>query len=400
MVYSSMVKYKASKSEELVRMPWEARTVKEQREGFVEAAEHSRNFSALCREYGIMRKTGYKWVNRYQAEQSMEEHSREPHRIPHKTSPEVETAILRVRTENPGWGARTIRQVLENEGVSGLPSARTVNAVLNRYGCIEEAESQKRKAYIRYEKDACNEMWQTDFKGEFKTKDGKYCYPLDILDDHSRFAIKIAASDTTANIVIPAFRDAFLNYGLPKAILSDNGAQFAGFRNGYTQFEKWLMCLDILPIHGRIKHPQTQGKIERFHRSMKNEFLKYHEFEDALHANDALQDWKNKYNFTRPHEALGMKTPGAVYVPSTRLLPDQIRPWEYDGRFHVIKVNNWGYVRYDRFQVYLSETMSNEHVEFRPNPHGDSFAVCFRNFKIAEYSFEGGKLLNRSISRL
>ena len=95
-----------------------------------------------------------------------------------------------------------------------------------------------------------------------------------------------------------------------------------------------------------------------------------------------------------------MKTPGAVYVPSTRLLPDQIRPWEYDGRFHVIKVNNWGYVRYDRFQVYLSETMSNEHVEFRPNPHGDSFAVCFRNFKIAEYSFEDGKLLNRTISRL
>ena len=381
-------------------MPWESRTVKEQREGFVEAAIHQSNFSAVCREYGITRKTGYKWLERYHRGEELVDRSREPHRIPHKTPPDVEEKILRVRTDNPGWGARTIHQVLENEGVPGLPSARTVNAVLNRYGCIEEEESQKRKAYLRYEKDACNEMWQTDFKGEFKTKDGKYCYPLDILDDHSRFAIKIAASNTTANIVIPCFKAAFLEYGLPKAILSDNGAQFAGFRNGYTQFEKWLMCLDILPIHGRIKHPQTQGKIERFHRSMKNEFLKYHDFEDAAHAHDALQHWRDKYNFVRPHEALGMRTPGAVYVPSDRSLPARIQQWEYDGRYHVIKVNNWGYVRFDRFQVYLSETMIDEHVEFRPNPHGDSFAVCFRNFQIAEYSTENGKLLNRSISRL
>lgn len=381
-------------------MPWESRTVKEQREGFVEAAVHRSNFSAVCREYGITRKTGYKWVERHLAGEDLIDQSREPHRKPHKTPPEVEAEILRVRADNPGWGAKTIRQVLENEGVAGLPSARTVNAVLRRYGCIEEEESQKRKAYLRYEKEACNEMWQADFKGEFKTKNGKDCYPLDILDDHSRFAIKIAASDTTANVVIPAFKDAFLDFGLPKAILTDNGAQFAGFRNGYTQFEKWLMCLDILPIHGRIKHPQTQGKIERFHRSMKNEFLKYHDFEDAAHANYALQGWREKYNYSRPHEALGMKTPGAVYVPSTRQLPARIKRWEYDGRFHVIKVNSWGYVRFDRFQVYLSETLINEYVEFRPNPYADSFAVCFRNFKIAEYSTEDGKLINRSISRL
>ena len=381
-------------------MPWESRTVKEQREGFVEAATHQSNFSAVCREYGITRKTGYKWVERYQAGEDLEDQSREPHRKPHKTPPEVEAEILRVRAENPGWGARTIRQVLENEGVAGLPSARTVNTVLNRYGCIEEEESQKRKAYLRYERNACNEMWQADFKGEFKTRDGKYCYPLDILDDHSRFAIKIKASDTTANVVIPAFKEAFLAYGLPNAVLTDNGVQFAGFRNGCTQFEKWLMCLDILPIHGRIKHPQTQGKIERFHRSMKSEFLKYHDFDDAAHANFALQGWKDKYNYSRPHEALGMKTPGAVYVPSTRQLPARIKRWEYDGRFHVIKVNSWGYVRFHRFQIYLSETMINELVEFRPNPHGDSFVVCFRNFKIAEYSTEDGKLINRSISRL
>ena len=381
-------------------MPWESRTVEEQRKGFAEAAKHSGNFSALCRAYGVTRKTGYKWVKRYEEGESLTDRSREPHSIPHRTPPEIEAAILRVRAENPGWGAKTIKRVLENEGVTGLPSARTVNTVLNRCGCIEEEESRKRKAFQRFEKDACNEMWQTDFKGEFKTKDGKYCYPLDILDDHSRFAIRIAASDTTAGVVIPCFRDAFAEYGLPRAILSDNGAQFAGFRNGYTQFEKWLMCLDILPVHGRIKHPQTQGKIERFHRTMKSELLKYREFEDASHAHDAFQEWREKYNFQRPHEALGMRRPGDVYVPSDRQLPNRIREWEYNGRFRVIKVNSWGYVRFDRFQVYLSETMIGERVEFRPSPDGGSFAVCFRNFKIAEYSTADGKLINRSISRL
>mgnify|MGYP003309974300 FL=1 len=106
-------------------------------------------------------------------------------------------------------------------------------------------------------------MWQTDFKGEFRMNNGKYCYPLDILDDHSRFLIKIIPAESTANLVIPSFKKAFEEYGIPNSILSDNGAQFAGFRHGYTQFEKWLMNLDILPIHERIKHPQTQGKIRK-----------------------------------------------------------------------------------------------------------------------------------------
>ena len=110
--------------------------------------------------------------------------------------------------------------------------------------------------------------------------------------------------------------------------------------------------------------------------------------------------WREKYNYERPHEALGMKTPGSVYVPSNRQLPDKIRPWEYNGKYHVIKVNSWGYVRFDKFQIYLSETMINEHVEFRPSPDGASFWVCFRNFKIAEYSTDDGSNLNRTISRL
>jgi len=381
-------------------MPWERRTVKEQRQEFVEAAQSCRNFSALCREYGISRATGYKWLSRSVDGEDLIDRSRRPHNSPNRISPETESQILEIRNDNPGWGARRIHCIMERRGCEELPCVKTVNNVLKRNGCISEEESLKRKPFTRFEKAACNDMWQTDFKGEFKTENGRYCYPLDILDDHSRFAIKIEASDTTANVVIPCFQAAFREFGLPRAVLSDNGAQFAGFRRGYTQFEKWLMCLDIVPVHGRIKHPQTQGKIERFHRSMKSEFLKFNSFADADDANRGFQLWREKYNHERPHEALGMKTPGSIYLPSDRQMPDKIRPWAYSGKYHVVKVNSWGYVRFDKFQIYLSETMIDEYVEFRPSPDGSSFWVCFRNFKIAEYSTDDGSNLNRTISRL
>ena len=277
---------------------------------------------------------------------------------------------------------------------------KTVNNILNRYGCISAEESRKHQAFTRFEKEHCNEMWQTDFKGEFRMADNNYCYPLNIFDDHSRFVIKIAPALSTANKVIPAFRSAFCEYGMPNSVLSDNGAQFAGFRQGYTRFEKWLMNHDVLPIHGRIKHPQTQGKIERFHRTMQEELLKHTVMENIDDANNKFQLWREKYNNIRPHEALGMKCPAEVYIPSNRAYSDEVSPYEYGGQFHVIKVNSWGYARFDKWQVYLSETMINEYIEFRPNPHGDSFIVCYRNFKIAEVDTLSGKLLNRKISRL
>ena len=171
-------------------------------------------------------------------------------------------------------------------------------------------------------------MWQTDFKGEFRMQDQKYCYPLTILDDHSRFSVKIAPHLSTSNVVIPAFLDAFREFGMPDSILSDNGAQFAGFRKGYTQFEKWLMDIDILPIHGRIKHPQTQGKIERFHRTIKQELLNHRDIEDIIDAKKQFDLWRSKYNNLRPHEALGMKTPAEVYTPSKRMYPERIKKYE------------------------------------------------------------------------
>ena len=381
-------------------MPWECRTVEDQRKEFAQAAMCCSNFSALCREFGITRRTGRKWVERYQSHQALSDRSRRPHTTPNRTPEDVEQRILALRADNPGWGARTIHTVLSNAGYTDLPCVKTVNNILNRYGCISPEESLKRQPFIRFEKAQCNVMWQTDFKGEFRMADKNYCYPLTILDDHSRFSLKIAPRMSTANVVIPVFLAVFQEYGMPDSILSDNGAQFAGFKHGYTQFEKWLMDLDILPIHGRIKHPQTQGKIERFHRTIKQELLNHTTICDIADAEKKFAVWREKYNNIRPHEALNMRTPAEVYQPSQRQYPERIKRFDYGGEYHVIKVNSWGYVRFDKWQIYLSETMIDQYIEFRPSPDGKSFIACYRNYKIAEFDTEHGHLIHRSIARL
>ena len=380
-------------------MPWKEKTVEELRKEFVEAAQSCANFSSLCREFGITRATGYKWIKRSEKDNTLSDLSRRPHITANKTPESIELQVVEARIKHPGWGAKKIKASLERKGMD-LPCVKTINNILNRNGLISKDESLKHKPFTRFEKDYCNEMWQTDFKGEFKMQNGNYCFPLDIFDDHSRFVIRIAPFESTANVVLPTFREAFLEFGKPDSVLSDNGAQFAGFRQGYTQFEKWLMNHDVLPIHGRIKHPQTQGKIERFHRAMNQELLNHYTPKDISDAQRVFTDWRDCYNNERPHEALGMRCPSDIYIPSSRVYCDQIKRYEYGGQYHVIKVNSWGYVRFDKWQIYLSETMIDEYIEFRPNPNGDTFIACYRNFAIGEFDVHTGRLIHRKISRL
>lgn len=381
-------------------MPWESKTVEKLREEFVLASKNSKNFSSLCREFGITRKTGYKWIARANQGEALCDQSKSPKRIGNKTSSEIEQAILAVRKENPGWGATTIRKVLENAGQRDLPCARTVNNILNRHGCIEKEESAKRHKYIRFQKEHCNEMWQADFKGDFGLSNGDRCYPLDIIDDSTRYLIKIVPCTSTRNVVIPAFESAFYEYGLPESVLTDNGAQFAGFKQGYTQFEKWLMCHDVLPVHCRVKHPQTQGKIERFHRTLNEELIKRYTFADIEEANEIMQEWRTKYNEIRPHEALGMQTPSDVYRKSHREYNEKVRNYDYSGEYPIVKVNCKGYLSLDYQRMYFSETMAGEYLEIRPNPLKNTFYACFRNFRIAEFDSISGTRINRFIQRL
>ncbi len=378
-------------------MPWKDKTVKELRAEFIAAVKTEKNMSRVCREFGISRPTGYKWLARAEQGEELDDKSHAPRQASGKTAREIEDMILRVRAENPEWGGKTILRVLENEGQIDLPCVKTANNILKRNGCVDEAESQKHQAFQRFQREHCNELWQTDFKGDFQLGDGKRCYPLTILDDCSRYSVAIFNKTDTRG-VRESFETAFREHGMPQAVLSDNGAQFSGFRGGYTHFERWLMELDIRPLHGRIMHPQTQGKIERFHRTMKNECLKYNDFTDLSDADRVIQAWREKYNCQRPHEALGLRCPADVYIPSTRKYPEHIAAYEYSGIYRVVKVNNWGYLRFDTVQVFLSETMADTRLEIRPTGN-DTFAVYFRNFQIAEVDAVTQRLVNRRISR-
>lgn len=379
-------------------MPWKDKTVEELRKEFVEAAKVSKNFSSLCREFGITRATGYKWVERSNQSCSLTDRSHAPLNVPGRTSAEIEEAILRVRTDNPEWGAKTILKVLENNGYTNLPCIRTANNILQRNGCISETESQKRQAFIRFQREYCNELWQMDFKGDFLLLDGTRCFALDMLDDCSRFCLGIFAKNNTCGVIESTER-VFLEFGLPKAILTDNGGQFAGFKGGFTRFERRLMDLDITPLHGRPLHPQTQGKIERFHRTMKNELLKRKAFIDLADADKHLQEWRLKYNNVRPHEAINMQCPSDVYIPSARKYPDRIKPYEYSGVHRTLRVNYKGYLRFDGKEFYLSETMAGAELELRI-ADGTIAYLYYRNFKIAEIDLWAERLLNRRISRL
>lgn len=379
-------------------MPWEDKTVEDLRKEFIEAAKSTTNFSSLCREFGISRKTGYKWIERSKTSGMLSDYSHTPFHIPGKISPEIENAILEVRKDNPGWGAKTILKVLENNGYSDLPCVRTANNVLQRNGCISEEESQKRQASLRFQREHCNELWQIDFKGDFPLLDGTRCFPFDVIDDCSRFCLGIFAKNNTLG-VSQNMEQVFKEYGLPIVILCDNGGQFANCKGGYTQFERWLMDLDVLPIHGRPFHPQTQGKIERFHRTMKNELLNRRVFLDIADANEQLNLWRTKYNEIRPHEAINMRCPADVYVPSERKYPEKIHPYEYSGLHRLLKVNYKGYLRFDSKVFYLSETMAGTILELRED-ETENVSLCYRNYKIAEINLETEQLINRRISRL
>lgn len=378
-------------------MSWETKTVMEQREQFVkEATEGNGTITALCRKYGISRKTGYKWLNRAAEGLQLCDQSRRPNQQPSKTADELEALIVQMRLSHPAWGGKTIRAVLEAAGVEGLPSDKTCCNILKRNGLIDPAESAKHTAFQRFEKHHCNEMWQTDFKGDFLLGNGVRCYPLTILDDHSRYSIRIEPK-VSATDVKSSFIAAFQEYGLPNSVLSDNGSQFAGAHRGLSTFERFLIDLDILPIHGRPIHPQTQGKIERFHRTFKQEALRTIPI-DMDNAATRFANWRWTYNEVRPHHALGMKTPASVYQPSTRKYYEP-KPYVYDEGSRLIKVNNWGYLRFGSNRLFLSETMADTYVEIRFTEN-DKFSVIYRNYIIASIDAVEGKLLERHIRRL
>src|SRR6266702_1393475 len=287
-------------------MPWRERLIVDQREEFVKLAlAPGANRRELCSRFGISRSKGYKWLGRYatQGRTGLADRSRRPHHSPTRTCEAVEAAVLRIREDsNDAWGGRKIAQVLKRDRGQIAPAPSTITQILRRHGKLEQRASEHPGPYQRFEREQPNELWQMDFKGDFALGRGR-CYPLTIIDDHSRYALGIEAC---ANHQDGATRErlmmVFRRYGLPDAMLMDNGSPWGDPGGGrFTAFTVWLLRLGVRVTHGRPYHPQTQGKDERFHRTIAAEVLANRQFGDLAECQRVFDKWRHKYNPASQH---------------------------------------------------------------------------------------------------
>lgn len=227
-----------------------------------------------------------------------------------------------------------------------MPSSKTINSILKRYGRITESESEKHKPWIRFEHARPNDLWQIDFKGYFELNDKSRCYPLTLIDDHSRYCLMIkACTNQRMETVQSALIEVFKRHGLPKKMTMDNGTPWGySGRQLHTQFCAWLMHLGIEVRHSRPNHPQTQGKLERFHRTFKEELLDYYTFDDLVLAQEGFNWWLDIYNNERPHAAINLETPSQRYQSSDTTYPDVLPNIEYPSHMSVYNVTQSGFI--------------------------------------------------------
>lgn len=359
-------------------MPWNARNLMSLRHEFVVMAQQSdANISALCRCYGISRKTGYKWLER--GVDATADRSRQPHRSPEKTPAQIEKQLLRARDRYPAWGARKLKRYLENAGKTDLPAISTITAILRRHGRISPEASQAARPWQRFEHPHPNALWQMDFKGHVAMTHGR-CHPLTVLDDHSRFNVLLrACTGETLQDVQPPLIRCFQTYGLPAAISCDNGPPWGTMQrhDRLTVLGVWLIQLGIRLIHARPRHPQTNGKDERFHRTLKAELLQRRGFVDQDDAQRALDGFRHDYNRVRPHQAIGLDVPASRYRPSDRRYPASLPAIDYDAQLPVRKVDGTGRIHFFGRRYRISKALCGQPVAMQPDPENDGIHLVF-----------------------
>ncbi|NWB57519.1 IS481 family transposase [Pseudomonas sp. F8002] len=358
-------------------MPWNTRDAMSLKKEFVALARQpGSNKRELCRRFGISPQTAYKWLGRYeeQGQQGLLEKSRRPATSPKLTKHALETEVLAIRREHPAWGGRTISNLLDKRIA---PS--TVTNVLHRHGLVQTVPKELQAARLRFEHDAPNDLWQMDFKGHFPTQQGR-CHPLTVLDDHSRFnlAIKACANERTATVQ-EQLTAVFRRYGLPARINVDNGPPWGSPRNPgeITELSIWLVRLGIRVSFSRPFHPQTNGKIERFHRSLKAEVLNGRHFRTLAEAQTNLDQWREVYNHQRPHQALDYKVPMDRYRESPWAYPETLLAFEYGPDDLKAKVYHSRF-KFQKRYFRIAKGLAGHHIALRPNTESDGlFDVYF-----------------------
>lgn len=371
-------------------MPWKQVSIMDQREEFVALARlPGANVSELCRRRGISRDTAYRWLGR----EDYADRSRRPHNSPLRTGAEMETSVLAVRDEHPAWGARKIRQILLNQGLAP-PAVSTLQAILERHGRIADSDRHPQK-YESFEKPAPNLLWQMDFKGQFQMGNNHWCWPLTIVDDHSRYALDIQACSGQATTTIkPLLENTFRRYGLPAAFYVDNGPPWGGGEpKQYTPLRVWLLKLGVRVIHATPYHPQGRGKNERFHRTLKREVLDADLPINIQQAQAAFDRWRYVYNHVRPHQSLDMMAPISRYKASARPMPDTLPEIVYDSSDIVRKVPKEQPKFSFKGRVWrVPKAFQGERIALRPSETDGIYNVCFGAIPIATIDLNQGQL--------
>lgn len=352
-------------------MSWKTADKMSLRHEFIELASRAdANVSELCRRFGISRKCGYKWITRFkqQGAAGLVDRSRQPRVSPTRTQELISERLLQLRRQHPTRGGRKLRGMLLREGQPKVPSASTVSDILRRNGLISPLQSEQHTAYQRFERTKPNELWQMDFKGHFALRVGR-CHPLTVLDDHSRYLVGlVACADEQSVTVETILTRLFHRYGLPEAILCDNGSPWgcSGRPDGCTQLQAWLMRLDVKMYHGRAYHPQTQGKVERFHRTLRCDLIAQGGWRDLAHCQARFDPFRHEYNTLRPHEALDLQPPISAYQASPRSMPSTLPVIEYDSADTVRLVKTNGTIMWANRTYVVGKSLQRLPVGIRP----------------------------------
>ena len=367
-------------------MPWRNETVVDQRVQFViRARSGEETITALCREFEISRPTGYLWLQRYQQAGVMGLHDRShaPLHFPGRVSAEIAAAVLALRDEK-GWGGLKIAKVLERRGLPVAPA--TAQRILKRAGRVQRPKTGKTQ--LRFAREQCNELAQMDFKGEYNLGRQK-CYPLSLLDDCSRYLHGLWPLTSTGGMgVKQSLESHFRVHGVPLSILVDHGTPWFSTRNaqGLTWVAVWLLKQGVVLRYSGVGHPQTQGKVERFHQTFKAR-TKHRGVPTTMGEWERWAcEFRQEYNYERPHEALQMKTPGEVYQ-AVNLRPYQEQHWEYSGGT-VWRLNSQGMLYYRQRRYFVSEALAGEHV--RVDELDGQLLVTFRHMTVREIEVRTG----------
>ena len=368
-------------------MPWREASVVDQRREFVTLARAGGNIRQLCRRYRISAKTGYKWLDRFGHEGSvgLYDRSRRPRHSPRQVPEAVEERVVALRRAHPSWGGRKLRRRLRNLGHRDIPAASTITAILRRKELLGDTGRGAPHAFIRFEAEAPNDLWQMDFKGHFGTFEGR-CHPLTVLDDHSRFCTTLqACRNELAETVKTRLEVTFQRYGLPRRMLMDNGSPWGSdVEHPHTPLTAWLVRLGVQVVHSRPYHPQTMGKDERFHRSLKAEVISRWNPASHQECQARFDWWRGVYNFERPHDSLDLDVPANRYRSSERSFPELLPAIEYGPGDVVRRVQADGRITFKARTFRVGKAFKGQPVALRPTTTDGVWDVYYCHQKISE----------------